>query len=217
MNKTLLGYVPDRSPIYAIHPFVKLFFLLVVSLFPLFIAAPEWNFGLIIFVLLLMWYSRINMGIMRIYVPVAISMASIIFLAYVILGGYHPEYAQIGRLLAIRVLGTHPRRDRGLLPHPAHDRHDGFLPQHLARARCDRRHAHAAHPVRDHLRLRHGPPFGGDGDRGLRHRQAGGTGARLRYSRQIAALPAAQVRDVHDPALRALAAPRRGVQQRAHR
>jgi|SRR5450756_316432 energy-coupling factor transport system permease protein len=103
MNKTLLGYVPDRSPIYAIHPFVKLFFLLVVSLFPLFIAAPEWNFGLIIFVLLLMWYSRINMGIMRIYVPVAISMASIIFLAYVILGGYHPEYAQIGQLLAIRV------------------------------------------------------------------------------------------------------------------
>ena len=26
MNKTLLGYVPDESPIYAVHPFVKLIF-----------------------------------------------------------------------------------------------------------------------------------------------------------------------------------------------
>jgi len=103
MNKTLLGYVPERSPIYAIHPFVKLFFLLVASLFPLFISAPEWNFGLIIFVLLLMLYSRIDMRIMRIYVPVAISMASIIFLAYVVLGGFHPEFIEIGRLLGIRV------------------------------------------------------------------------------------------------------------------
>jgi len=103
MNKTLLGYVPERSPIYAIHPFVKLFFLLVASLFPLFISAPEWNFGLIIFVLLLMLYSRIDMRIMRIYVPVAISMASIIFLAYVVLGGFHPEFAEIGSLLGIRV------------------------------------------------------------------------------------------------------------------
>lgn len=103
MNKTLLGYVPDESPIYAIHPFVKLYFLLVVSLFPLFIAAPEWNFGLIVFVLLLMLYSRIDMKIMRIYVPVAISMGSIIFLAYVIMGGYHPEYQQLAQFAGIRV------------------------------------------------------------------------------------------------------------------
>lgn len=103
MNKTLLGYVPNESPISAIHPFVKLFFLLVVSLFPLFISAPDWNLGLIVFVLLLMFYARIDMKIMRIYVPVAISMASIIFLAYVVLGGYHPEYQQIGQLLGIHV------------------------------------------------------------------------------------------------------------------
>jgi energy-coupling factor transport system permease protein len=103
MNKTLLGYVPDESPIYAVHPFVRLFFLLVCSLFPLFIAAPDWNFGLIIFVLLLMFYSRIDMKIMRIYVPVAISMASIIFLAYVVLGGYHPEYHQLAQFAGIRV------------------------------------------------------------------------------------------------------------------
>jgi energy-coupling factor transport system permease protein len=103
VNKTLLGYVPDESPIYAVHPFVKLFFLLVVSLFPLFISAPDWNFGLIVFVVLLMFYSRIDVKIMRIYVPVAISMASIIFLAYVILGGYHPEFSELGQFLGIHV------------------------------------------------------------------------------------------------------------------
>jgi energy-coupling factor transporter transmembrane protein EcfT len=99
MNKTLLGYVPDESPIYAIHPFVKLFFLLVVSLFPLFIQAPEWNAALFVIVILLMVYSRVNMGIMRIYVPVAISMGTIILISYTILGGIHPEYSVLFHIL----------------------------------------------------------------------------------------------------------------------
>lgn len=92
MNKTLLGYVPNESPIYAVHPFVKLFFLLVVSLFPLFISAPEWNLGLMLAIVLIMWYSRVNMSALRIYVPVAISMGMIILLSYTILGGIHPEF-----------------------------------------------------------------------------------------------------------------------------
>ena len=81
MNKTLLGYVPDESPIYAIHPFVKLFFLLTVSLFPLFIQSPEWNLLIFFVVIILMAISRVNMGIMKIYVPVAISMGTIILIS----------------------------------------------------------------------------------------------------------------------------------------
>jgi energy-coupling factor transport system permease protein len=103
MRKTMLGYVPDESPIYAIHPFVKLFFLLTVSLFPLFITAPEWNLALILLVFLLMWYSRINLKTLRIYVPIAISMGSIIFLSYVVLGGNHPEFELVARLGPISV------------------------------------------------------------------------------------------------------------------
>ncbi len=99
MNKTLLGYVPDESPIYAIHPFVKLLFLLVVSLFPLFIPAPEWNAFLFVVIILLMAYSRINMRIMRIYVPVAISMGTIILISYTILGGIHPNYSVLFNVL----------------------------------------------------------------------------------------------------------------------
>ena len=99
MNKTLLGYVPDESPIYAIHPFVKLFFLLIVSLFPLFIQAPEWNLLIFFVVIILMAISRVNMGIMKIYVPVAISMGTIILLSYTILGGIHPEFYELFRVL----------------------------------------------------------------------------------------------------------------------
>lgn len=103
MNKTLLGYVPNESPIYAIHPFVKLYFLLIVSLFPLFIADPFWNVILMVFIILLMWYGRVNMKTMRIYVPVAVSMGTIILLSYTVLGGYHPEYHLLATPLGIRI------------------------------------------------------------------------------------------------------------------
>lgn len=103
MNKTLLGYVPDRSPIYRIHPFVKLFFMLVVSLFPLFIDAPEWNIGISLSIVLLMWFSRVNMGTLKIYVPVAVSMGTIILISYTVLGGYHPEYRLLVQFLGIHI------------------------------------------------------------------------------------------------------------------
>ena len=65
MNKTLLGYVPNESPIYALHPFVKLFFLLIVSLFPMFVTAPDWNLGLMLLIIILMWVSRVNMKTLK--------------------------------------------------------------------------------------------------------------------------------------------------------
>jgi energy-coupling factor transporter transmembrane protein EcfT len=103
MNKTLLGYVPTQSPIYAIHPFVKLFFLLIVSLFPMFVAAPEWNIALMLVIILLMWISRVDIRTLRIYVPVAISMGSIIIISYIIMSGTHPEYHLVTRFVGIKV------------------------------------------------------------------------------------------------------------------
>ncbi len=103
MRKTLLGYVPDESPIYAIHPFVKLFFLLVVSLFPMFITPPEWNLFLMLFLLGAMWYSKVNMSTLRIYVPVAVSMGTIILLSYTVLGGTHPEYQLLYKIAGIKI------------------------------------------------------------------------------------------------------------------
>jgi energy-coupling factor transporter transmembrane protein EcfT len=103
MNKTLLGYVPTQSPIYAIHPFVKLYFLLIVSLFPMFVSAPEWNMLVMFVILLLMWISRVDMRTLKIYVPVAISMGSIIIISYILMGGTHPEYQLITQFAGIKV------------------------------------------------------------------------------------------------------------------
>jgi energy-coupling factor transport system permease protein len=103
VNKTLLGYVPDESPIYAIHPFVKLFFLLIVSLFPMFIAAPEWNLGLMALILVLLRYSRVSVGTIRIYFPIVVSMGSIILLSYTVLGGNHPEFIEITRIIGVKI------------------------------------------------------------------------------------------------------------------
>ncbi len=101
MNKTLLGYVPEHSPIYIVHPFVKLFFMLIVSLFPIIIFAPEWNTLIMVVIILLMWYSRVDMKTMKIYVPVAISMGTIILISYTILGGTHPEFRLLTRFWGI--------------------------------------------------------------------------------------------------------------------
>jgi energy-coupling factor transporter transmembrane protein EcfT len=103
MRKTLLGYVPDESPIYNVHPFVNLFFMLVVSLFPMFIVPPEWNFALILLLLFLMWYSRVNMRTLRIYIPVAVSMGTIILISYTVLGGTHPEYELLWQLGSVNI------------------------------------------------------------------------------------------------------------------
>jgi energy-coupling factor transporter transmembrane protein EcfT len=103
MNKTLLGYVPTQSPIYAIHPFVKLYFLLIVSLFPMFVAAPEWNMLLMLVIILLMWVSRVDMRTLKIYVPVAISMGSIIIISYILISGTHPEYELVAQFAGIKV------------------------------------------------------------------------------------------------------------------
>jgi energy-coupling factor transporter transmembrane protein EcfT len=103
MNKTLLGYVPTESPTYTIHPFVKLFFMLIVSLFPMFVSAPEWNIILMLVIILFMWISRVDMRTLKIYVPVAISMGSIIIISYIIIGGNHPEFQLIARFLGIKI------------------------------------------------------------------------------------------------------------------
>ena len=103
MNKTLLGYVPTQSPIYAVHPFVKLYFLLIVSLFPMFVVAPEWNIYLMLAILFLMWLSRVDMRTLRIYVPIAVSMGSIILISYILMSGTHPEFQLVARFAFIKV------------------------------------------------------------------------------------------------------------------
>ncbi|MFP4300621.1 MAG: energy-coupling factor transporter transmembrane component T family protein [Spirochaetaceae bacterium] len=103
MNKTLLGYVPDASIIYKVHPSVKVLFLLVVSLFPMFISAVEWNAALIVVLFVLLLASKVDLKTLKIYVPVAISMGMIILLSYTVLGGRHQQYNVIATPLGIPI------------------------------------------------------------------------------------------------------------------
>lgn len=100
MNKTILGYVPEESPIYRVHPFVRIFFLLIVSLFPMFISAPEWNLAIIVLVIILLEYSKVNLSTLKLYVPISLSMGVLILLTHTVLGGRHPEF-----YVSFRVLG----------------------------------------------------------------------------------------------------------------
>lgn len=103
MKKTLLGYMPDASFIYHVHPAVKVLFLMVVSLFPMFISAVEGNAALILLLIFLLLISRVSLRILRIYIPVAISMGTIILLSYTVFGGRHPEYHVIGTPLGLPI------------------------------------------------------------------------------------------------------------------
>jgi energy-coupling factor transporter transmembrane protein EcfT len=77
--------------------------MLIVSLFPMFVSAPEWNMLLMFILILFMWISRVDMRTLKIYVPVAISMGSIIIISYVIIGGTHPEFQLIAQFLGIHI------------------------------------------------------------------------------------------------------------------
>ena len=67
----------------------------------MFVTAPDWNLGLMLLIIILMWVSRVNMKTLKIYVPVAISMGTIIFLSYTVLGGTHPEFELLARVLGV--------------------------------------------------------------------------------------------------------------------
>jgi len=103
MNKTLLGYVPEESPIYYIHPFVRVFFLFIVSLFPMIISAPEWNLLIAILIIILMRYSRINLSTLKFYIPIAVSMGTIILFSHTVFAGKHPEFIELVRFFGIRI------------------------------------------------------------------------------------------------------------------
>ncbi len=103
MHKTILGYVPEESPLYEVHPFVRLYFLMVVSIFPMIIGAPEWNLAIILVVLMLMKYGRVSLSTLKLYVPISISMGTLILLSYTFLGGIHPDFHVLFRVFGFPI------------------------------------------------------------------------------------------------------------------
>lgn len=98
MKKTLLGYIPEESPIYQLHPLTRVAFLLVASIYPMLIEAPEWNLALTIILIVLLLYARVSMKTIKNYIPIMGSMLFIILISYTVFGGYDPSYIPLAHL-----------------------------------------------------------------------------------------------------------------------
>ncbi len=98
LRRTLLGYLPVDSPIHSLHPIIKTFFLLIVSIYPLLIDAPEWNVIGIVAMLIIYIVSRVQLGILKFYTTIMLNIFWIIFIAYTFFGGYAPGYHVIGKV-----------------------------------------------------------------------------------------------------------------------
>lgn len=98
MRRTLLGYLPVESPIHALHPIIKTFFLLIVSIYPLLIDAPEWNLVGIVAMIIIFVVSKVQLSILKFYTTIMLNIFWIIFIAYTFFGGYAPGYHVIGKV-----------------------------------------------------------------------------------------------------------------------
>jgi energy-coupling factor transporter transmembrane protein EcfT len=78
-KKTLLGVVPIESPFYALHPVTRLTMLIFLSVAPLFIDVPEINALLILLMFALLKWGRVQLGSLRKYAPLVLTVALFMF------------------------------------------------------------------------------------------------------------------------------------------
>lgn len=103
MKKTIIGLVPEESPIYNLHPLTRLVAFIITGFIPIFIDMPEINFLFILGIFLLFWYARVDLASLRIYVPMLVTVGVFIFLTYVFFPGTNPAYIQIGTIFGKKV------------------------------------------------------------------------------------------------------------------
>ncbi len=95
MRKTLLGYVPINSPFYAYHPVTRLVMFIFFGVVPIFIDVPEVNFILLLIMIGLLIWGRVDLRRLRIYLPVIISVAIFMFTVVILAPGKDPAYTPV--------------------------------------------------------------------------------------------------------------------------
>ncbi len=103
MRKTLLGYLPVRSPIHSIHPVTKVLFLLFMSAYPMMIDMPEANLVGLIFMLILLQYARVKLMVLGQYRTILLNLFFVLAIAYTFFGGYAPGYHIIFQFGILRI------------------------------------------------------------------------------------------------------------------
>lgn len=95
MRKTLLGYVPVTSPFYIFHPITRLVIFVFFGVIPIFIDIPLINMGLILIMLFLLRWGRVDLSRLKIYLPLIFTVALFMFSIVLIFPGSNPEYVPI--------------------------------------------------------------------------------------------------------------------------
>lgn len=95
MRKTLLGYIPIASPFYAYHPVTRLVMYIFFGVTPVFIDIPEINFVLLLIILGLLRWGKVDLGRLRIYLPLIITVAIFMFTMVFFFPGRDPSYTPV--------------------------------------------------------------------------------------------------------------------------
>ncbi len=95
MRKTLLGYVPIASPFYAYHPVTRLAMYIFFGVVPVFIDIPEINIILLIIMLGLLRWGKVDIRRLRIYLPVIVTVAIFMFTVMFLAPGKDPSYTPL--------------------------------------------------------------------------------------------------------------------------
>lgn len=82
MQKTIIGFVPYQSPIYSLHPLVRLVIFLVTGFIPLFVEAPEINLLFLAVIFGLFIYSKVDLKKLKMYLPMIFTVGVFIFVTY---------------------------------------------------------------------------------------------------------------------------------------
>lgn len=99
MQKTVIGYVPQTSPIYVLHPLTRLVIFVITGMIPLFVEMPEINIAFTAIILGLFFYARVEMKRLKIYLPMLFTVGLfllITYMAFPIAKGEHILLFQIG-------------------------------------------------------------------------------------------------------------------------
>jgi len=78
-RKTLLGFVPEESVFYNLHPATRFIIFLVSGFAPIWIDLPEVNIAIIILLLFLFIVGGVDLSRLKIYVPMMVTVAIFMF------------------------------------------------------------------------------------------------------------------------------------------
>lgn len=98
MKKTIIGLVPEESPVYRLHPLTRLVAFIITGFIPIFIDMPEVNLLFIAVVFALFAYARVDLKSLRVYIPMLITVGTFIFLTYIFFPGKNPENIAVGSI-----------------------------------------------------------------------------------------------------------------------